>query len=87
MVQRPDQPEHTAKKGAVLSLEVFLAAAILIAALMPKDRLTKPAASKRAVPESVAMSGDNDWWSWALIVAIFAISAAAVWGPVIAGAI
>jgi hypothetical protein len=54
---------------------------------MPKDRLTKPAASKRAVLESVAMSGDNDWWSWALIAAIFAISAAAVWGPVIAGAI
>jgi len=30
---------------------------------------------------------DNDWWSWAIIAVIFAISAAAVWGPVIAGAI
>jgi hypothetical protein len=33
MVQRPDQPEQTAKRGAVLSLEVFLAGAILIAAV------------------------------------------------------
>ena len=36
---------------------------------------------------TVAQSADNDWWSWALIAVIFAISAAAVWGPVIAGAI
>ena len=34
MVQRPDnQPEQTAKKAAVISLEVFLAGAILIAAV------------------------------------------------------
>ena len=50
---------------------------------MPKDRLTKSGASKQAVPESA----DNDWWSWVIIAAIFAISAAVVWGPVIAGAI
>jgi len=36
---------------------------------------------------TVAQSADNDWWSWAIIAVIFAISAAAVWGPVIAGAI
>jgi hypothetical protein len=52
---------------------------------MPKDRLTNAGASKRAVPES--MSTDNDWWSWVIIAAIFAISAAVLWGPVIAGAI
>ena len=34
MLQRPDnQPEQTAKKAAVLSLELFLASAILIAAV------------------------------------------------------
>jgi len=33
------------------------------------------------------MSTDNDWWSWAIIAVIFLISAAAVWGPVIAEAI
>jgi hypothetical protein len=36
---------------------------------------------------TVAQSPDNDWWSWTLIAVIFAISAAVVWGPVIAGAI
>ena len=34
---------------------------------------------------AVAQSTDNDWWSWVLIAVIFAISAAAVWGPVILG--
>jgi hypothetical protein len=36
---------------------------------------------------TVAQSADNDWWSWALIAVTFGISAAAVWGPVIVGAI
>jgi hypothetical protein len=44
-------------------------------------------ARKDAKVAAVAQSADNDWWSWALIAVIFAISAAAVWGPVIAGAI
>jgi len=44
-------------------------------------------ARKDAKVATVAQSADNDWWSWALIAVIFAISAAAVWGPVIAGAI
>jgi len=33
MLQRRDQPEKTAKNAAVLSLELLLAATILIAAL------------------------------------------------------
>ena len=34
MAQRPDsQPEQTAKKAAVISLELFVASAILIAAV------------------------------------------------------
>ena len=43
-------------------------------------------ARKDAKVAAVAQSADNDWWSWALIAVIFAISAAVVWGPVIAGA-
>jgi hypothetical protein len=42
---------------------------------------------RRADARRKAQSADNDWWSWAIIALIFAISAAAVWGPVIAGAI
>jgi hypothetical protein len=44
-------------------------------------------ARKNAKVATAAESADNDWWSWVLIAAIFAISAAVVWGPVIAGAI
>jgi hypothetical protein len=44
-------------------------------------------ARKNAKVATAAESADNDWWSWALIAVIFAISAAAIWGPVIAGAI
>jgi hypothetical protein len=44
-------------------------------------------ARKNAKVATAAQSADNDWWSWAIIAVIFAISAAAVWGPVIVGAI
>jgi hypothetical protein len=44
-------------------------------------------ARKKAKAATPAEPADNDWWSWALIAVIIAISAAAVWGPVIAGAI
>jgi hypothetical protein len=44
-------------------------------------------ARKDAKVATVAHSTDNDWWSWVIIAVIFAISAAVVWGPVIAGAI
>jgi hypothetical protein len=44
-------------------------------------------ARKNAKAATAAQSADNEWWSWALIAVIFVISAAAVWGPVIAGAI
>ena len=44
-------------------------------------------ARKNAKFATAAQSADNEWWSWALIAVIFVISAAAVWGPVIAGAI
>ena len=44
-------------------------------------------ARKNAKVTTAAQSADNDWWSWALIAVIFAISAAVVWGPVIAGAV
>ena len=50
---------------------------------MPKARHVK--ANTNTAP--AAQSGDNDWWSWAIIAVIFVISAAAVWGPIIAGAI
>jgi len=33
MFQRPDQPERTATRAAVISLELLLAAAVLLAAL------------------------------------------------------
>ena len=36
---------------------------------------------------TVTQSADNDWWSWVIIAVIFAVSAAVVWGPIIAGAI
>jgi hypothetical protein len=42
---------------------------------------------KNAEVATPAQSADNDWWSWTLIAVIFAISAAAFWGPVIVGAI
>jgi hypothetical protein len=54
---------------------------------MPKDRPVKANASKQPAPQPVAQSTDNDWWSWVLIAVIFAVSAAVVWGPVIAGAV
>jgi hypothetical protein len=44
-------------------------------------------ARKDAKVATVAHSTDDDWWSWVIIAVIFAISAAVVWGPVIAGAI
>jgi hypothetical protein len=44
-------------------------------------------ARKNAKVATAAQSTDNDWWSWVIIAAIFAISAAVVWGPVIARAI
>ena len=44
-------------------------------------------ARKNTKVATAAQSTDNDWWSWVIIAVIFAISAAAVWGPVIAGAI
>ena len=44
-------------------------------------------ARENAKVATAAQSADNDWWSWAIIAVIFVISAAAVWGPVIAGAI
>jgi len=54
---------------------------------MPKARLVKASARENAKLPTVAQSADNDWWSWVIIAVIFAISAAAVWGPVIVGAI
>jgi hypothetical protein len=44
-------------------------------------------ARKNAEVATAAQSSDNDWWSWVIIAVIFAVFAAAVWGPVIAGAI
>ena len=44
-------------------------------------------ANTNQAPTPNPMSTDNDWWSWAIIAVIFLISAAAVWGPVIAEAI
>jgi hypothetical protein len=33
--------------------------------------------------KAVSTQPDNDWWQWAMIAAIFALSTAAVWLPVI----
>ena len=43
--------------------------------------------ARKNAKAATAAQSDNDWWSWAIIAVIFVISAAAVWGPVIAGAI
>jgi len=63
-----------------ISSHVILTKEIAVANIRRVD------ARKDAKVAAVAQSADNDWWSWALI-AVFAISAAVVWGPVIAGAI
>jgi hypothetical protein len=42
-------------------------------------------ARENAKVATAAQSADNDRWSWVIIAVIFAISAAAVWGPVILG--
>jgi hypothetical protein len=54
---------------------------------MPKARHVKANTSNRPAPNTVATSEKDDVWSWAIIAVIFAIWAAAVWGPVIVGAI
>jgi len=57
---------------------------------MPKARrahVRRVDAGKNAKDAPVAQSTDNNWWSWVIIAVIFAISAAAVWGPVITAAI
>jgi len=44
-------------------------------------------ADTRRKAKAVAVAApDNDWWSWATIATIFAVSTAAVWLPVILGA-
>jgi hypothetical protein len=47
----------------------------------------RQADARKNAKAATAAQSDNDWWSWAIIAVIFVISAAAVWGPVIAGAI
>jgi hypothetical protein len=44
-------------------------------------------ARKNAKVATAGQSADSDWWSWALIATIFAISATSVWVPIIVGAI
>ena len=52
---------------------------------MRNDRRLTADTSSKGEAKSVAMHTDNDSWSWIAIAAIFAISTALVWFPVIAG--
>ena len=51
---------------------------------MSKARHVKANTSNRPASNTVATS-EKDVWSWAIIAVIFAISATAIWAPVILG--
>jgi len=52
---------------------------------MPKPRRVKADTNQPPATNSPAVTPDDDWWSWAIIAVIFAISATAIWAPVILG--
>ena len=52
---------------------------------MAKARHVKANTNKPLSTNQVAASPDNDWWTWVIIGAIFAVSTLAVWAPVILG--
>ena len=52
---------------------------------MSKARHVKANTSNRPAPNTVATSEKDVVWSWAIIAVIFAISATAIWAPVILG--
>ena len=52
---------------------------------MPKARRLKANTSNRPTPNTVATSEKDDVWSWVIIAVIFAVSATAIWAPVILG--
>ena len=50
---------------------------------MHKARRVKANTNKPPAPNTAATSEKDDVWSWLVIAVIFAISATAIWAPVI----